>query len=130
MKKYILICLLIVTLLGGFLRFYQLGKLPKSLNVDEVSIGYNAYSILKTGKDEYGKPFPLTFKSLGDYKPPFYIYLVAPSIAIFGLNEFAVRFPSAFFGTLTIPALFLLIQFLTKNKFLAFLGAFLLTISP
>ncbi|EKD95597.1 MAG: hypothetical protein ACD_24C00433G0001, partial [uncultured bacterium] len=53
--------LLLIVLLGGALRFYQLASVPPSLARDEVSVGYNAYSILKTGKDEYGRIFPLSF---------------------------------------------------------------------
>ena len=95
------------------LRVFLLGKFPPSLNRDEAALGWNAYSILKTGKDEWGKFLPLSFKSFGDYKMPLYIYLCVPSIAIFGLNEFAVRFPSALFGSLTV----LLVYFLVKKLF-------------
>ena len=84
------------------LRFYKFGEIPVGFNRDEASIGYTAYSLLKTGKDEYGKSFPLSFKSFGDWKLPLYPYLVTPFIKIFGLSEFAVRLPSALFGVLTV----------------------------
>ena len=102
-----------IVTLAAVLRFYQLGKNPPSLNLDEVAIGYNAYSILKTGMDEYGKRLPLVFRSHDDYKPPLYIYLSVPSIAASGLNPFAVRFPSALAGTLTV----LLTYFLVRELF-------------
>ena len=51
--------LILILALAAFLRFYKIGQVPPSLNWDEVAIGYNAYSILKTGKDEWGVPFPL-----------------------------------------------------------------------
>jgi len=57
-------------IIGIILRFWQLTKYPVSLSMDETAIGYNAYSILKTGKDEWGEFLPLAFKSVGDYKPP------------------------------------------------------------
>src|SRR5947208_1068171 len=82
------------------LRFFQLGVNPPSLDWDEASMGYNAYSILKTGADEYGNALPLSFRSFDDYKPPVYIYLTVPAIAIFGLNEFAVRLPAAVIGVI------------------------------
>ncbi|MBL7159709.1 glycosyltransferase family 39 protein, partial [Candidatus Microgenomates bacterium] len=104
----------IVIVLAFFLRFYQLGKVPPSLNWDETALGYNAYSILKTGRDEYGVRFPTILRSFGDYKPPLYTYLTIPSVAVFGLNEFAVRFPSALFGFLTV----LLTYFLVRELFL------------
>ncbi len=132
MKKYWL--LIIALLLGAFLRLYQLGAIPGALTWDEAALGYNAFSILKTGKDEYGKLLPIIFKSFGDYKPGLYIYLTIPSIALFGLTEFAVRFPSVIFGLLAIFGVFLLVKELfkdeKKNLFLASLSALFLAIMP
>ncbi|MBI3282756.1 hypothetical protein HYZ70_01635, partial [Candidatus Curtissbacteria bacterium] len=94
--------LAVILILAAFLRFYQLGQNPPSLDWDETAHGYNAYSILKTGRDEYGYKLPLSFRSFDDYKPPIYTYLVVPSVAIFGLSDFAVRFPSAVLGVLAV----------------------------
>ncbi len=116
--------------IGLFFRFYKLDTIPPGLYQDETAIGYNAYSILKTGADEYGKSFPLYFKSFGDYKLPVYIYSTIPSIALFGLNAFAVRFPSALFGFLTLPIVGLLMLRFTKNKYFALLSMGLLSILP
>lgn len=123
--------LILIVLLGFLLRFYQLGSNPASLNIDEVSIGYNAYSILKTGKDEFNKPFPLAFRSYDDYKPPLYIYLTVPSVAVFGLTDFAVRLPAALMGTLAIVTTYLAVGELFRyQKKLALLAAFFLAILP
>ncbi len=129
MKK-IQIALVLITLLAFFLRFYRLGQVPPSLEWDEAAIGYDAYSILKTGRDQFGQFLPLTFRSIDDYKPPLYEYLAIPPIAIFGLNEFSVRFPSAVFGTLAIPLTYFLIREVLKNKYIALLSALFLAISP
>ncbi len=129
-SKYYLLLLGFIFILALFLRFYRLDTVPNGLYQDETAIGYNAYSILQTGKDEYGKSFPLYFKSFGDRKLPVYIYLTAASESLFGVNAFAVRFPSAFFGSLSVIALFLLVYSLQKNKSLALLSAFLLAITP
>ncbi len=112
------------------LRLYKLGDIPQGLYVDEVSEGYSAYSILKTGKDEFGKALPVVFRSLGDFKTPVYIYSVVPILPIFGLTPFAVRFPSFLFGLLTIPLLFFLVMHLTKNKEISLISCLLLAISP
>ena len=137
-KKYLLI---LIFLLALFLRFYKLGQVPPSLKEDEVAMGYDAYSILKTGKDQYGQFLPTIFRSLDDYKPPFYEYLAVLPIAIFGLNDFAVRFPSAFFGSLTVLLTYFLVKEIFKEqKFkkwgkdikaedIALLSAFFLSIS-
>jgi len=107
MKK---IALFAIFLLALFLRFWQLGIVPPSLNADEIAIGYNAYSILQTGRDEYGTSFPLTFRSFDDYKMPVYVYVTVPSIKIFGYNDVAVRLPSALFGTLTVLMTYFLVM--------------------
>jgi len=120
----------LILLLAGFLRFYDLTTAPPSLNWDEVSHGYNAYSILKTGQDEWGESFPLIFRAYGDYKLPVYIYTTTASIAAFGLNDFAVRFPSALFGLLSVLFTYLLVKRLFKNELIALLSAFFLAISP
>lgn len=120
-----------IVVLAFFLRVWRVGEIPPSLSWDEVSIGYNAYSILKTGRDEHGKFFPLdAFAAYGDYKPPLAVYVTVPSIAIFGLNEFAVRFPSVIFGTVTVWVSFYLIFELLKKSNISLLTSFLLAVSP
>ena len=123
---------ILILLLAAFLRFVELGKNPPGLYWDEVSLGYNAYSILKTGRDEHGEFLPLTrFKAFGDYKPPGYIYATVPSIALFGLNEFAVRFPSALAGVIMVWLTYLLVRELFPTHLgVALLAASLLAISP
>lgn len=122
--------LVIILALAAFLRFYQLGQNPPSLDWDETAHGYNAYSILKTGRDEYGYKLPLYFRSFDDYKPPIYTYLVVPSVAVFGLSDFAVRFPSAVLGVLAVLFTYLMVYELFKKKELALLAALFLAISP
>lgn len=121
-----------ILILAATLRFVQLGKNPPGLYWDEVSLGYNAYSILTTGRDEHGEFLPITrFKTFGDYKPPGYIYTTVPSIALFGLNEFAVRFPAALAGVIMVWLTYLLVkELLPTRRGVALLAALLLTISP
>ncbi|KKU07113.1 MAG: hypothetical protein UX11_C0020G0025 [Candidatus Collierbacteria bacterium GW2011_GWC2_45_40] len=101
MKKYWLLILALI--LGTVLRLYQLGSLPNALTWDEAALGYNAYSIIKTGRDE-------------DFKPGLYVYLAIPPIAVLGLTEFAVRLPSALAGILAIYGIFLLTNELFSKK--------------
>ncbi|MFH0749595.1 MAG: glycosyltransferase family 39 protein [Candidatus Gottesmanbacteria bacterium] len=125
----------IVIILSAFiLRFYAIDRIPPSLSWDEVSIGYNAYSILRTGLDEHGKFLPIdAFAGYGDYKPPLSIYLTIPFVVIFGLTEVSVRFPSALFGTLTVLMTFFLVRALfykSKSATLPLLSSALFAISP
>lgn len=131
MKRIILVSILI---LAAFLRFWNLGEVPPSPDWDEAALGYNAYSILKTGRDEYGTFLPVTLRSYDDYKPPLYMYLTIPSIAIFGLNTWAVRLPSAVMGVLAVLGTFYLVKeifsgFSLSTK-LSALSSFLLALSP
>ena len=119
-----------IIVLATFLRFWQLGKVPIAPDWDEVSLGYNAYSILQTGKDEYGKFMPIILRSFDDYKPALYTYLAIPTVKLFGLNLVAVRIPSAIFGVLAVFITFFLIKELFKKDSLALLSSFLLAISP
>ncbi|MBI5620710.1 glycosyltransferase family 39 protein [Candidatus Gottesmanbacteria bacterium] len=122
-----------------FIRAYRVTFVPPSLSWDEVSIGYNAYSILKTGRDEHGRFLPLdAFVGYGDYKPPVAVYLTVPFVAIFGLSELAVRLPSVIGGTLAVLLTYFLVIELYKgynnykdyNRYIALLSALLLAISP
>ena len=128
-----IVILIIILLLGTFLRFYRLGEIPVGFHRDEAFLGYNAYSILRTGKDMNGLMLPLHLKSFL-YSPAGYSYLSMPFIAIFDLNAFSVRFASALFGSLTILIAFFLVKtifyyFVYKNQ-LALLTSFLIAISP
>lgn len=128
--------LIIILLLAAFLRFYKLDSIPPGLTPDEASLGYNAYSILKTGHDEYGQLLPVIFTSFGDYKPGVYIYLTVPSVAILGLNEFAVRLPGALAGIFAVWLLYLIINWFkilhptSYNSHLGLIASFLLAINP
>jgi hypothetical protein len=111
--------LIAILLLYLFTRLYQITDIPKSLYWDEASIGFNAYSIITTGKDEWGEQFPLYFKAFGEYKLPVYVYTVSFFELVLGETELAVRLPAVFyiFGSL------LLIASLTKQIFAKIAGA-------
>jgi 4-amino-4-deoxy-L-arabinose transferase-like glycosyltransferase len=121
--------LLIILFLGFIFRIAYINYPP--LLWDEASIGYNAYSILKTGRDEYGQTLPLIFKSFGDFKPGLFIYLTVPLVALFGLNPLSTRLPSVILGSLLPLLLYLLILKLSpKSKSIALISAILLAFNP
>ncbi len=112
------------------LRFYKLGDFPDGVHIDEAAFGYNAYSILKTGKDQFGNSFPFFFESEGDYKLPVHVYLSTLSVSFFGLNSFSVRFTTLLMGYLLVISIFILTYQITHSYKKSVLAAFLLSISP
>ena len=108
--------LIAIILFGAFIRLFKLGEIPNGLQQDETSLGYNAYSILKTEKDEHGVFLPQNFQAFGEYKLPGYIYATVPSIFVFGFTPFAIRFPSALAGILSLVSIYVLTKFLFQVK--------------
>lgn len=129
MNKTIFLLILII-LLSFALRLFYIGKIPNGFYSDEAAYGYNAYSILKTGRDEYGNFFPLAFKSFGDYKTPFYVYFLIPFVGIFGLNEVSIRLSSAVLSIGSIFLIYRLAKKLFKSDSVALMSAFIASISP
>lgn len=117
---------------GLFLYLYKLDQIPSGFYVDEALTGYNAYSLLQTGKDEYGKLFPIALRFFGSYTPPLYTYLTIPIIALFGLNIASVRLLSVLSGASCIMVVYFLLKELNlaKSKFTPVIGAFLFALSP
>lgn len=108
MRHFRLVLLILILIFAATLRLLRLGNDGHPLLWDEAALGYNAYSILKTGRDEYGAELPLILKSFGDYKPGLYAYAAIPSVFFFGLNEFSVRLPSALVGVLVVILIYLI----------------------
>ena len=112
--------ILAIIIAAALVRFVGLDKLPSALNRDEAAIGWNAYSLLQTGKDEHGVSFPLNFKSIGDYKMPGYIYATILPVKLFGLNDFSIRFWSAVAGVAIVAAVYLITGSLLAATLMAF----------
>lgn len=124
--------LLLIVCIGLFLRTYLIAEVPSGFFADEASIGYNGYSILNTGKDEYGVSFPIFFQSFGDYKNPIAIYSTIPFIAFLGLDEFSIRLPSVFYGLIIILIMYFLGKAISSNNSKSFglLTAFITATMP
>src|SRR3972149_9132710 len=113
MKKYF--PLIIILILAAALRLIAIHNYPAGLNADEAALGYNAYSLGLTGRDEHGNLLPVNLESFADYKPALYAYLLVPVVKLFGLTEFAVRLPSALFGILSVFLIYVLGKLIFKN---------------
>ena len=129
LKEKIIFILILIT--AVFFRLYRLDKFPVSLNWDEISHSYNAYSIMQTDKDQWGTNYPIfNFRAYGDYPTTLNMYLTMPFIKIFGLNEWSARLPNALCGILIVIATYLIVQALFKKNSLSLLAMFLASISP
>lgn len=127
----------LILLLAVGLRFYQLGQVPIELNRDEASLGYTAFSLLKTGHEEHGVYWPLNIESFGDWKLPVYVYTLIPVIEVFGLTPWSVRLPSALAGVGIVVMSWLLTRQLGRSflkgkssELFPLLVMLLVTISP
>lgn len=108
--------LLLILLIGGSLRLYGLLQNPISLYSDEVDIGYQVISLLKTGCDYTGHCFPIQFHSFSDIRTPLPIYFTA-LIHLVGVPlDYSIRLSSVIFGILGIFATYLLIENLASEK--------------
>jgi hypothetical protein len=125
-KRWILVCILVFSFI---LRTFQLANIPHGFFCDEASIGYNAYKVGTTGKDEYGVTLPFFTQSFGDYRHTLAIYSDIPFIWIFGLNETGVRLQSVFFGMISILVLYFFVKEVTSTKY-GLIAAFIAGITP
>lgn len=126
-QKFIIYLILLFSLIYSF---WHLDINPAGFFCDEALMGLEALSITKTGKDIGNERLPLFFKGFDfDNISPFQIYFTVPFIALFGLNETAVRLPAVFFSLIEILLFFLLLSEIIPKRF-ALLGTFLLTITP
>lgn len=124
----------LIILVAILLRFTFLSSVPPAGSLDEVSIGWNAYSILLTGKGEYGRSFPIIMQAYDDFRPAGYLYMVIPFVKLFGLTVLAVRLPSAILSVITVVGSFFFAKIFFKGytyeKWISLLTMTLFAISP
>ncbi|WP_425060734.1 Undecaprenyl phosphate-alpha-4-amino-4-deoxy-L-arabinose arabinosyl transferase [Sporomusa carbonis] len=112
-----------VALIAATIMFFYLGGIPL-LDPDEPVYGETPKEMLRF--NEYLSP-----RIYGEYwydKPPMYYWLVAGAFRLFGMNEFAARFPSALLGVAGVLAVYLFGRQLF-NRRAAMAGALVLATS-
>ena len=90
---------------GVGLRVVRLDQSPPGFMQDEACNGYDAYCILKTGRDQHGNFLPLTMQAFNDYRMPLFDYSLVPFVAAFGLNPAGVRLCAATWGVVDMAAI-------------------------
>jgi 4-amino-4-deoxy-L-arabinose transferase-like glycosyltransferase len=130
-KKAPWLILFLILVLAAGLRLFALAQYPPGLNYDEVSHAYNAYSLLQTGRDQWGTAFPFpNFRAYGDYPTVLNLYLTVPAVALFGPTDFAARLPHAVAGILSVLVVYVLTRRWSGHKCLSLFTAFLFAVSP
>jgi 4-amino-4-deoxy-L-arabinose transferase-like glycosyltransferase len=107
--KHLGAVLVIAALMAGVgLRVVGLDRVPPGLYADEACNGYDAYSILLTGRDHHGNFLPLVFQGFNDNRMPLFDYSLVPLIGAFGLSPSVVRLGAALWGTADLVAVVIL----------------------
>lgn len=106
----------IVILLGTILlRFNKLAEVPHGMTWDEAAITYNGWSVATTGRDEWLKKIPISFRSFGDYKAPLAIYVVGAFSRVFGMSLLVTRIPFAISGVFAVLGMMWLTKMLWES---------------
>lgn len=127
-NKYEIIAFFIL-ILGNSVRLFGIDIFPNALNCDEVSSGYEAYSLLNYGIDRTGNSWPVHLVAWGSGQNALYSYIMIPFIKVLGLNIFAVRLPMAIIGCISLILIYILLKKTTNNK-TALIGLFFFSICP
>ncbi len=125
-KLFAFACIIIIAV---FVRLFGFGGIPGGLNQDEISAGYEAYSLVTTGADRWGNIYPAYFPSWGSGQNVLYSYLSIPFIAIFGMNEISVRLLALFIGIFTVILLYATVTRVYGTR-VGLMASFILAISP
>lgn len=119
----------VILIIGIYARTWEFANLPPGMNVDEASIGTEAYYLYKFGMDRYGMTYPVHLISWGSGQNALYAYLLIPFVALKGINAFSVRLPMMLAGILSLPLIFIAGRRLFNDKF-ALLAMFFMAVSP
>ncbi len=124
------ILLFFVLIIGSLVRLVGIDKLPNAENVDELSSGYEAFSIMKYGIDRAGNKLPVFLYAWGSGQNALYSYIAIPFIALGGLNLYSLRLPMALIGIASLYVFYYLLKNIFDDKKLALIGTAFFAICP
>ena len=124
-KKQSNLYLTIIILSGIFFFIPFLGRVHL-FDWDEINFAESAREMIVTGN--YHR-VQINFQPFWE-KPPLFFWLQVAAMKIFGINEFAARFPNAIFGIITLVTFFLIGKKYKSPRFgfiwaISYLGTFL-----
>jgi 4-amino-4-deoxy-L-arabinose transferase-like glycosyltransferase len=115
-----------IIILSGILFFIPFLGRVHLFDWDEINFAESAREMIVTGN--YHR-VQINFQPFWE-KPPFFFWLQAGAMKVFGVNEFAARFPNAIFGIITLVTFFLIGKKYKSPRFgfiwaISYLGTFL-----
>ena len=128
-EKLYKIIVILVIILGSMIRIIGIDKQPSALNVDEISSGYEAFSILHYGIDRNGKFLPVFLQAWGSGQNALLTYLIIPFMTILGTNILSVRLPMAIISSISLIVMYKLLRKI-GNKKIALIGLIFFAICP
>ncbi len=127
-KRY-KISIIILILIGVAIRVIGIAHLPDAINVDEISSGYEAFSIANYGIDRNGNFMPVFLKAWGSGQNALLTYLIIPFIYIVGLNVLAIRLPMAIISSISVVIMYLILKRIANPR-IARIGLAFFVICP
>jgi 4-amino-4-deoxy-L-arabinose transferase-like glycosyltransferase len=117
---------LTIIILSGILFFIPFLGHVHLFDWDEINFAESAREMIVTGN--YHR-VQINFQPFWE-KPPFFFWLQVGAMKLFGINEFAARFPNALFGIITLVTFFLIGKKYKSPQFgfiwaISYLGTFL-----
>ena len=128
-ERLIRLLFIIFLVVGIAARVWRFGQVPAGMNQDEAFAAYEAYSLLTTGLDTSGYPFPVYLTAWGSGMNALESYLMIPFIALFGLETWAVRMPQLIVGILSLVAAYDVLK-RTADRWAGLCGMFLMAVCP
>ena len=90
--------IILLILLGAFLRLWRLSDYPAGFHVDEAGMAYDAFCLANYGTDRFLNYHPVYLINYGGGQSAGYAYLCALFFRLFGISLTTMRLPAALAG--------------------------------
>lgn len=127
------ICLGGLFIIAFLLRAYRIGELPDVVNMDEASLGYNAWCLANYGVDRYLNEWPIYPQNDIGGQSPLYTYCVVLLFKLFPkarLTLELIRIPAIVFSMIAVICTPQMLQMIFGSKRVALAGTTLVTFCP
>lgn len=112
-----------------FTHLYRLFDTPYGLHIDEIGMGFDAWTLANFGVDRYLHRYPVYLINFGGGQSAMHAYLVAVLIKIFGYSEKLFRMPALWnaIGMAAAGALLMKKRWQKRTPVLLFLSLFMIS---